>query len=240
MSQRTEQMPSDAKEHYKIKTSIFHSRWYSLKELKKLIVFAKDNFIETENKRIILADFGCGTMPYKSLFDTDKVDYIGIDLDWNPHAQVFISNDSKILAEDNSYDIVLSTQVLEHVEDPAGYLKEAYRVLKVGGKLVLTTHGYWMYHPDPTDYWRWTSAGLQKIVKKEGFEVLAFKGMLGRMASGLQLFQDGLIFKFPTWFRPFISTPMQLLIAAFDKLQRQNVIDMDACNYLIVGKKVNQ
>lgn len=234
---RTEKMPEKAEEHIILTASIFHSRWYSLKKLKNLILFAKENFIENQNEVVKLADFGCGTMPYRSLFDQSKVKYVGIDLDWNPHAEVFISNDSKILIEDESFDIVLSTQVLEHVEDPAIYLNEAYRVLKPGGKLVLTTHGYWMFHPDPTDYWRWTSSGLQKIVKNAGFEVLAFKGMLGRMAAGLQIFQDGLLFKFPKWFRPFVSTPFQLLIAFFDKFQKQKIIDIDACNYLIVGLK---
>ncbi len=234
---RTEKMPDAAHEHIKLTASIFNSRWYSLRQLKKLILFAKENHIENHDAKIKLADYGCGTMPYRSLFNLSKVEYVGIDLNWNPHAEVFISDDSKILIDDSSFDVVLSTQVLEHVEDPAGYLQEAFRVLKPGGKLVLTTHGYWMYHPDPTDYWRWTSSGLQKIVKKEGFEVIEFRGMLGRMAAGLQIFQDGLLFKFPLWFRPVVSTPLQLMIAFFDKFQKQHVIDTDACNYLIVGYK---
>ena len=94
-----------------------------------------------------------------------------------------------------------------------------------------------MYHPDPTDYWRWTSAGLKKIITENGFKVVEFKGILGRMATGLQLFQDGLIFKFPNFLHPVLVAPLQILIFIFDKLQNDKVRDMDACTYLIIGQK---
>jgi SAM-dependent methyltransferase len=239
MSQRTEQMPVDAKEHYRIKPPFPHSRWYYLKELRKLVEFGRDNFVINSNinYKLKLADYGCGTKPYVSLFDSNKIDYLGLDLEWNKHADVIINSNSEIEIESNTFDIVLSTQVLEHVEDPVKYLSEAFRVLKPGGKLLLTTHGYWMYHPDPTDYWRWTSAGLKKIVEKEGFKVIGFKGIIGRMGMGLQLFQDGLLFKVPNFFKPFITAPLQLLVWLFDLLQNRDVVDFDACTYLIVGEK---
>jgi SAM-dependent methyltransferase len=239
MQDRTEKLPENSADHYKLKANIFHARWYSLKQLRKLIELAINQYIlpKAQSKQVHLADFGCGTKPYLSLFDSDKIKYSGIDLAWNPHADVIIGTDSKVEASDETFDIVLSTQVLEHVEDPKGYLLEARRILQKDGLLVLTTHGTWMYHPDPTDYWRWTSAGLQKIVIDAGFEVICFKGMLGRMATGLHLFQDGLQFKFPVFMRPLITMPLQLLIALADKLQQDKVRDMDACNYLIIAKK---
>lgn len=46
---------------------------------------------------------------------------------------------SKIPFEDNYFDLVISTEVLEHVTDPDTFLKEIYRVLKPSGKLLLTT-----------------------------------------------------------------------------------------------------
>ena len=41
--------------------------------------------------------------------------------------------------EDNSYDVVISFQVIEHVKKDLEYLKEIYRVLKPGGKALVTT-----------------------------------------------------------------------------------------------------
>lgn len=67
-------------------------------------------------------------------------------------------------------EMVLCTQVLEHVADPQQAVSEMRRVLRPGGVCLLTTHGTWFYHPDPEDYWRWTSAGLARLFATCGFE----------------------------------------------------------------------
>ena len=139
--------------------------------------------------------------------------------------------------EDASVDLVLSTQVLEHVENPVFYLTEALRILKPGGKLIISTHGYWMFHPDPTDYWRWTSAGLNKIITERGFEIKYFNGIIGRAAMGLQLLQDGFLFKLPTFLRPVLAGIFQPLIYLFDKTTSQSSKDRDACTFVIVAEK---
>lgn len=41
--------------------------------------------------------------------------------------------------EDNSVDFVVSFQVIEHIKDDEWFLQEIYRVLKVGGKAIITT-----------------------------------------------------------------------------------------------------
>ncbi|TAE36839.1 MAG: class I SAM-dependent methyltransferase [Runella slithyformis] len=236
---RAEALPTDPATHYRIRPPFYHSRWYYLNQLRQLVEWARDNYVLplAKHQRIKLTDYGCGTKPYISIFKHENIEYLGIDLAWNPHADIIIGSDSRIQTSDNSIDVVLSTQVLEHVEDPEGYLAEAYRILKPGGLLLLTTHGYWMYHPDPTDYWRWTSAGLQKIVVRAGFEVVAFRGIIGRMGMGLQLFQDGLLYKLPPFLRPVAAVPLQFLIMIFDKLTTTKARDMDACTYLVVAQK---
>src|SRR5262249_24612505 len=70
--------------------------------------------------------------------------------------------------EDASYDIVLCSQVLEHVDDPVQAVRELARALRPGGRLLLTTHGTYYYHPLPGDYWRWTHAGLEKVLRDNG------------------------------------------------------------------------
>jgi len=237
---RTEALPDDPAEHYRLKPGWSNPRRYYLRKLSELVRYAKATFVDpvSQTRPITLADYGCGTKPYLSLFTADNIRYLGIDLAWNPHADVYIGSDSRIEMPDEQVDVVLSTQVLEHVEDPEGYLREAARILKPGGTLLLTTHGYWMYHPDPTDYWRWTSAGLQKIVARNGFEVVAFRGIIGRSAMGLQLFQDGFLFKIPRWAWPPFTILMQALITLFDKTTSQETRDKDACTYLVVGRKV--
>lgn len=111
-------------------------------------------------------DFGCGGMPYRPLFHHT---YHGADLAGNPKRDITLTEDFRLPPGIHNYDLVLSTQVLEHVEDPLLYLSECYRALRPGGALVLTTHGLFEDHPCPTDYWRWTAAGLNKLVEQAGF-----------------------------------------------------------------------
>lgn len=214
------------------------SRFYYLRQLRLKIEEVISLFIIPNPEKLILADYGCGNMPYQQLILPHVQQYIGIDLFENPRADIHISDEGNIDLANESLDIVLSTQVLEHVVNPFKYLNEAHRVLNSGGKLILSTHGYWMFHPDPTDFWRWTSAGLTKIVTEAGFEIVYFKGIIGRSAMGLQLFQDGLLFKLPKFLRPVLAIIMQPLIIFFDKTTSASTKDKDACTFILVAKKI--
>jgi SAM-dependent methyltransferase len=115
-------------------------------------------------------DFGCGGSPYRSLFGScvyHRADLVGSapDLDFE------YGLDSLLSASSFDYDCVLSSQVLEHVGSPSVYLQECFRVLKPGGRLILSTHGLFEDHACPYDYWRWTAYGLRKLMEEAGFEV---------------------------------------------------------------------
>ena len=110
-------------------------------------------------------------------------------------------------------------------------------ILKPGGSIILTTHGYWFYHPTPNDYWRWTSAGLKKIVEAEGYKIDSFYGILGLAASGLQLLQDGIVLKLPKFIIPPVALIMQILIGVFNKINSQTQRNRDAALYVVVAQK---
>jgi len=217
--------------------SIFNSRRYALIKLRKLIESIINLYIsKSEYKKLL--DYGCGSMPYKKLFSPHLEEYIGADIsDKNDEKVVSLTQDGLIPVESGTIDIVLSTQVLEHVSNPNFYLAEARRVLQAEGILIISTHGHWMYHPDPTDFWRWTSQGLKKILIDNGFEVLFFKGILGRSAAGLQLFQDGFIFKLPPVIKQIFVFIMQICIFIFDAMTKQQTRDKDASIYIVVAKQ---
>jgi len=69
---------------------------------------------------------------------------------------------------DASFDVVLCAQVLEHVDDPVQALRELARVTRSGGRVLLSTHGTFVYHPNPVDLWRWTGAGLERLFSENG------------------------------------------------------------------------
>lgn len=216
--------------------SIFNPRYISLRKLKNGTI-AKIQEITQINKNQLLADFGCGDMPYREVIEPMIGKYLGIDLDLNPLAEHHIDFDSKTTLPDSYADLVLSNQVLEHVDSPSGYLQEAYRILKPGGSMIISTHGYWFYHPTPNDYWRWTSAGLRRTIEADGFKISSFHGILGLPASGLQLFQDGIYIKLPKFLRPLFAMMMQCLIILFDKISSQEQRNRDGAIYLIVAQK---
>src|SRR5262249_30323997 len=126
----------------------------------------------------MVVDFGCGNKPYQDLFKKKFRQYFGADLRGNVDAEIVIGCGGELPIADASVDCVLSTQVLEHVEDPRFYLAEAYRVLKPNGSLILSTHGTWPFHPDPTDFWRWTVDGLRREITTAGFDIWRTQSVL--------------------------------------------------------------
>jgi SAM-dependent methyltransferase len=176
-------------------------------------------------------------MPYRSLLEPLVHSYVGCDLAGNPFADQFIESISLLPQQTSSVSVVLSTQVLEHVPNPAAYLAEAHRVLVPGGCFILTTHGAWQYHPDPTDFWRWTSAGLKKQVTDAGFEVVYFEGLLGPAATALQLFQDAVRRKLHHRLRPVFIRVLQQLVQWADVRCDDEERERDACVYVLVGIK---
>jgi len=220
----------------RLNPTIFHTRYVSLSQLRDATI-KTINELTAADKNLLLVDFGCGDMPYRPVIEPKVGKYLGVDLEMNPKAEHHIGFDSKTTLPDNYVDIVLSNQVLEHVDTPSGYLQEAYRILKPGGTIILTTHGYWFYHPTPNDYWRWTSAGLRKTVEAEGFSITSFTGIMGLAASGVQLFQDAICVKLPKFLVPPFALVMQGMVSLFNHINSQPQRDRDGAIYVVIAQK---
>ncbi len=186
--------------------------------------------------RASILDYGCADLPYRHFFPAG-VRYVGADLPGNPHAAVEIAPDGTVPVADGAFDAVISTQVLEHVTDPSRYLSECHRALRPEGRLLLSTHGMMLYHPDPVDYWRWTSAGLRRIVEGAGFRILRFEGIMGTTATGLQFTQDGLLGRLPRPARPALCLLMQALVALADRLESEESRSLNALVFALVAAK---
>lgn len=128
----------------------------------------------------VALDFGCGAEPYAPLFTARGVTYIGADI--GDEHDVSIRTDGTLAAPDRSADLVVSFQVLEHVRDIDTYLREAGRVLRDDGQLLLSTHGTWLYHPHPEDHRRWTREGLITDLSMRGFEATDCIPVVGPLA----------------------------------------------------------
>lgn len=138
-------------------------------------------------KKYKILDYGCGARPYEYLFEGRIEKYVGVDVGENPKADISIQPGEPLKVSDNEFDFVLSSQVLEHVQEVGQYMDECHRILKPGGWLLLSTHGTWQYHASPYDFNRWTCMGLKYLIEKHGFEVTESIPILGQFAVTSQL-----------------------------------------------------
>lgn len=183
-----------------------------------------------------LLDYGCGNKPYRELFKRKFAQHVGADIAGNEDAELVLGEGGTVPAPDESFDGVLSSQVLEHVASPRIYLLEARRVLKPGGSLILSTHGIWPFHPDPTDFWRWTKDGLVREITEAGFEVQLVQGVFGLESSALQLWQDATFERLPRFLRPAYTWFFQTLIGLIERRHPDKLSD-DASVYVILARR---
>jgi len=121
------------------------------------------------DERVRLLDYGAGGSPYRALFP--NAEYLRADYLESPGLNYIVGADSRVDEKSDSFDIVLSTQVLEHVQEAGTYLSEAFRLLKPGGVFICTTHGTYEEHGCPHDFHRWTADGLREEIACQGFEI---------------------------------------------------------------------
>lgn len=117
--------------------------------------------------RYRLLDVGCGEKPYRDLFAPYAAEHVGVDPVANPVAELRGPIEA-LPVEDASFDVVLCAQVLEHVDDPAQGVRELARATRPGGRVLLSTHGTYVFHPAPVDHWRWTHTGLERLLRENG------------------------------------------------------------------------
>ncbi|OYT16783.1 MAG: SAM-dependent methyltransferase [Bacteroidetes bacterium 4572_77] len=81
--------------------------------------------------------------------------------------------------QDHSFDYIVSFQVIEHIEDDDFFIRELYRLLKPGGKLILTTPNIKMsLTRNPWHIREYTVSELEHLMKKI-FESVNMQGVFG-------------------------------------------------------------
>jgi len=122
-----------------------------------------------------VVDVGCGAQPYRRLLP-DTTEYIGLDTEraqedfgYSMPDVLPIGEDGRWPLADAKADVVLATETLEHVVDPAAFLAEARRCLRPSGRIMLTVPFAARWHYIPHDYWRFTPASLRMLLEGAGF-----------------------------------------------------------------------
>ncbi len=141
-------------------------------------------------------DVGCGQRPYEHLVASTK--YIGLEIDTQAARKInkadIYYKGKRFPFRNKSFDSVMINQVFEHVFNPDRFLQEVSRVLKPGGRLLITVPFVWDEHEQPQDYARYSSFGLAWLLNKNGFKIIEQKKSGNDIGIIFQLI-NGFIYK---------------------------------------------
>lgn len=201
-----------------------------------------------------MLDAGSGSGIYRSLFEGaqyESADFAQVEKGYG-HI-TYVCDLSSIPVEDGRYELVLLTQVLEHLPDPGAVLRELLRVLRPGGRLWLSAPLFYFEHEAPYDFYRYTQYGLRHLLESSGFEIerlewlegylgtLSFQfviaaGSLPRSPSGYGGGIVGLVAAAgAALLRPLLWT-LSLVLARLDVRHKSTTLGM-CKNYVVVARK---
>jgi SAM-dependent methyltransferase len=109
-------------------------------------------------------DVGCGAKPYRSWVPGARR-YFGIDVFPGPDVDAVIEPGRPWPVEDEEFDVVLCTQVLEHVGDVDLTIGELVRALRPGGVAVISVPFIFGEHNSPHDYRRLSRHGARRLLE---------------------------------------------------------------------------
>jgi glycosyltransferase involved in cell wall biosynthesis/2-polyprenyl-3-methyl-5-hydroxy-6-metoxy-1,4-benzoquinol methylase len=183
-----------------------------------------------------LIDIGCGEKPYAGVFAPYVGEHVGVDYGGGPHQMAnvdVVATAYDVPLPDDSFDTALLSEVLEHLEEPADALREAWRLLRPGGHLIVTVPFVWVVHEEPRDFYRYSPFGLRYLLEKAGFEVEAITPVGGQwstlaLMAGYAMRQTGM---------PGAEGLADGLQQAAVELDRTRWADWMAWNHLGVARK---
>ncbi len=140
----------------------------------------------------VVYDIGCGNKPYLTTVRALGCTYVGVDIaegfyDEKPD---LIGSASKVPVSNDAADLVISSQVIEHLEHPYEALKEAHRILKPGGILLYSSPFLYQLHATPYDYGRYTRYYIDSAAERLGFDVIKDSSLCGFWNASATLFAN--------------------------------------------------
>jgi len=126
----------------------------------------------------LVIDIGAGSCPYRQYFshcDYKTQDFASLSPEQlrgaNGYDKIdYLSDATNIPVNDGSFDVILCTEVLEHLPDPIKVIHEFSRILKSGGKLLLTAPLGSGIHQEPYHFYGgYTPYWYQKFLTESGF-----------------------------------------------------------------------
>lgn len=165
----------------------FYKKYFEV-EKKHWLMRVRRSIIEDNLRRFFSAntsqtkilDFGCGSGIFVSELQEKGYDVHGVDIsaeaikfgELRGIKNLSIQDSHRLDFPDASFDVVLSLDVLEHLEDESWAIREVYRILKPGGKFMVMVPAYmflWGVQDEVAHHYRrYTLNKLEKVISRNG------------------------------------------------------------------------
>lgn len=158
----------------------------------------RERWIESQARLIAagshVLDAGAGSCPYRMFFshcDYKSQDFVSLNdqqLAQGKYGAIDIVCDiAAIPVPDSSFDAILCSEVLEHLPDPFSVINEFARILKSGGRLILTAPLGSGIHQEPYHFYGgYTPFWYEKFLTEAGFESISVQANEGSLRACAQ------------------------------------------------------
>jgi len=122
-------------------------------------------------------DIGCGGQPFRPVLEESGYSYCAVDVnpDGGPPVDIVCAADDAIpeaLMRRGPFDLLLCTEVLEHVAHWERALSNFSLLLSPGGRAIITAPFVYQLHEEPYDFWRPTIHAFDVFARELGFTTL--------------------------------------------------------------------
>jgi SAM-dependent methyltransferase len=128
-------------------------------------------FITSGNR---LLEIGPDSSPssYAQLVNDESITWDTLDMGDGKHLTYSRAKEYSFPIPDDSYDVVLAGQVLEHVRKIWIWVKELERICKKGGYVILINPVSWTFHESPVDCWRVYPDGMRALLEDTRLRII--------------------------------------------------------------------
>lgn len=170
------EIPSQVKYYDNLWSKRLKMNYLQLRRSLKILQYISG--IMSHNKKIKVLDLGCGDGRFTSFLgefvDTDAIELseeaIKTAKEKHPHVNFFHGSALEFNFNPEKYDVVISQEVIEHIEDQNKYMEVCYKVLKKKGYLIMTTPNKKVF--DHMEGGNWSQQPIEKIMNPKEFKKL--------------------------------------------------------------------
>jgi SAM-dependent methyltransferase len=140
-----------------------------LRHIRSFVSPRLDRFVRAGT---VVLDAGCGEQPLRKGIEAAGAAYVGLDVRQNRAGSVdVVASLTRVPRASESVDLIVCTEVLEHVPDTAAAFAELARLVRKDGVVLLTTPFSYPLHEEPHDYVRLTRHAITTLAERHGLIV---------------------------------------------------------------------